>query len=1242
MNKNTLRKMLTMLMVLSMVATMFAGVAVAATEESSYDPVESEAERPALLGNDSVKKPSEAGKLQVIEIDGQMTLADEAGNKIQLRGMSTHGLQWFPEIVNDNAFAALANDWESNVIRLAMYVGEGGYATKPSVKDLVIDGIEFAFAHDMYVIVDWHVHAPGDPNEPVYAGAYDFFEELADTYKDHPKFHYIIWELANEPSSNNNGGKGLTNDEAGWQAVKSYAEPIVDMLREKGDNIIIVGSPNWSQRPDLAADNPIASHNIVYTVHFYSGTHGASDESYPPGTPSSERGNVMSNARYALEKGVAVFVSEWGTSEASGDNGPYLAEADVWLEFLNENNISWVNWSLTNKNETSGAFVPFELGKSQATDLDPGEDQVWVIEELSASGEYMRARIKGIPYRPIDRNAFSEVIWDFNDGTTQGFGVNSDSPVKDLTIENENDMLKISGMSASNAMGDGDFWSNVRISSDGYNPEANILGAKEISIDVTVEEPTAVGIAAIPQNQGSWVNPVKQSKIAADDFVEQDDGTYKAVLTITAEDSPAIQAIGENIDGHILNNLILFVAAEDVDVIYLDNITFSGSKIELPVVHAELGEAKLPSDFEDGTRQNWVWHGESGVKNALTIEEANGSKALSWEFAYPEVKPGDGWASASRLDFWKQDMIRSYYDYVVFDLYLKPERATEGSMSINLVFQPPSAGYWAQATDTFTINFAELERATVTEDGLYHYLVKLDLHSIGNITDDMELRNMLLIFADGQSDFAGRLYLDNIRFEAATQEEENTMQDTARLQIGFSGNDTYTSVTRDVYLPTKGQYGSTITWASSNENIISTSGVVTRPSVTTDVYLTATVTQDVYAATKRFDLTVLRASRGGGGSGGGPIGGGGSVDEDAVVITNPNAVNGVIAVTIAQGKKKVLLPANAAAINRGNKLKIDGEDFTIQIPGSVLEQLKALLNDEELANAQIAFEFDEVAEEDQTQLLERAKGKNKAGLKAASTVYSFTLSIVKGDGVIALADFEEPLSLTLRVKSGHVEDLLGMYFLANDGTLEYAGGALANNEMTAEIAHFSTYAVLEYDKIFDDVSADYWAADVIKRMAAKHIVAGISVDEFAPRQNVTRAEFAALIVRALGLEARGQAPFADVDASRWYAEAVAAAYEAGIVSGRSATEFAPHATITRQEMALMIVKAYEHKTGETLRASTASSFEDSASISEWARAAVGGAAELGLLQGRGNNQFVPQGVANRAESVQVIAELLKK
>lgn len=339
---------------------------------------------PDLLGRPHVRRPAEAGPLSLRAVNGQLTLTDERGRPIQLRGMSTHGLQWYGEIINPNAFAALARDWECNVIRLALYIGEDGFASRPELKALVYKGIDLALANDLYVIVDWHVLSPGDPNAAIYNGAADFFTELADHYRSHPQYFQILWELCNEPNPNPAGGPGVSNDAAGWEAVKRYAKPLITALRERGDNIILVGTPNWSQRVDLAADEPIEGENIMYTVHFYSGTH-------LPSADSTDRTNVMANTRYALAKGVAIFVSEWGTSEASGNNGPYLKAADEWLAYLNAEGISWCNWSLTTRAETSGAFRP-----ATADLLDPGDGQVWKQEQVSESGSYVRARIKGI------------------------------------------------------------------------------------------------------------------------------------------------------------------------------------------------------------------------------------------------------------------------------------------------------------------------------------------------------------------------------------------------------------------------------------------------------------------------------------------------------------------------------------------------------------------------------------------------------------------------------------------------------------------------------------------------------------------------------------------------------------------------------------------------------------------------------------------------------------------------------
>jgi len=710
----------------------------------------------------SVRKPSAAGALKIVNSGCMMTLADAKGKPIQLRGMSTHGLQWFPEIVNNNAFAALSKNWGSNVVRLAMYVGEGGYATKPEVKQKVFEGIDLAIKNDMYVIVDWHVHAPGDPGAELYtkANPMAFFKEIAQKYPNNP---HIIYEVANEPNPGN--APGNTNDAAGWASIKAYAEPIIKMLRDSGNkNIVIVGTPNWSQRPDLAAENPIKDPGVMYTAHFYSGTHKASND---PG----DRGNVMSNVRYALQKGVPVFVTEWGTSEASGNNGPFLKEADTWLDFLNNNNISWVNWSLTNKNETSAAFTPYELGKSAATNLDPGADQLWSTKELTVTGEYVRSRIQGTAYQPLDRTAFSEMVWDFNNGT-QGFGVNADSPVKTVSLSQANGALKISGLSGSTDISEGNYWANVRLSADGSTARPDLAGAKTMSLDVMVAAPTTVSIAAIPQSAAhGWANPRRAVQVKPDQFVKQADGMYKATLTITPADAPNFEAIANATDtrGSTLTNLVLFVGVQNGSDVWIDNITFSGNRstTNAPVNHAPLGTVTLPSTFEDSTRQGWDWDAASGVKGALTVTDVNGSKALTWDVMYPDVKPTDSWASAPRLVLNIPEQTRGTDNFLLLDLYLKPEagRGTEGSLSVNLSFGPPTLGYWAQARQAVEIPLASLAGMTKTADGLYRVQAKFDLNNFDKpLAADTKLGKINLIVADVNSNYAGKMYLDNVRF----------------------------------------------------------------------------------------------------------------------------------------------------------------------------------------------------------------------------------------------------------------------------------------------------------------------------------------------------------------------------------------------------------------------------------------------------------------------------------------------
>ncbi|MBN2576758.1 MAG: glycoside hydrolase family 5 protein [Deltaproteobacteria bacterium] len=307
-------------------------------------------------------------------------LCGSDGQPVQLRGMSTMGLQWHGEIVNAKAFAALAKDWKADVVRLALYVGEGGYATHPELKQFVWKGIELAIANGLYVIVDWHVLTPGNPNAPEYAGAPAFFDEVSRKYGKYPN---LLYEIMNEP-----------NGALDWAAdLKPYAQKMVATIRANDpQGIILIGSGTWSQDVHLAAADPLLGRNLMYTFHFYAGSHGEA---------------LRSKVQAAIDRGAAVFCSEWGTSEASGDGGPYLRAALEWLAFLDRHTISWVNWSLCDKSETSAALKSLAVAlKEGRTDLleresllvpetrGPEGHALWGPDELSSSGAFVRAQMR--------------------------------------------------------------------------------------------------------------------------------------------------------------------------------------------------------------------------------------------------------------------------------------------------------------------------------------------------------------------------------------------------------------------------------------------------------------------------------------------------------------------------------------------------------------------------------------------------------------------------------------------------------------------------------------------------------------------------------------------------------------------------------------------------------------------------------------------------------------------------------
>ena len=277
-------------------------------------------------------------------------LCNESGEAVVLRGMSSHGLQWFPQYANAQSIRNTA-EYGANLFRAAMYTAENGYLSQSAeMRDRLISAVDAAIAEDLYVIIDWHILSDGNPGAHTQEAA-AFFREMARRYADNPA---VLYEICNEP----NGNVTWEND------VKPYAITVIEAIRESAPrSIILVGSPTWSQDIHLAAADPLPFDNIMYTLHFYAGTHGA-----------ELRGRIDG----ALAKGLPVFVTEWGTSRADGGGGVFLKESGEWLSFLNARGISWANWSLCDKNESSAALRP-----------GTPNDRAWTSADLSESGQWV-------------------------------------------------------------------------------------------------------------------------------------------------------------------------------------------------------------------------------------------------------------------------------------------------------------------------------------------------------------------------------------------------------------------------------------------------------------------------------------------------------------------------------------------------------------------------------------------------------------------------------------------------------------------------------------------------------------------------------------------------------------------------------------------------------------------------------------------------------------------------------------
>jgi endoglucanase len=293
-----------------------------------------------------------------LKVDGTQ-LVDAQGRPVVLRGISSHGIQWFADFLTKPTLAWLRDDVGITVFRVALYTEEGGYVYRPELIETAKDVIRACKELGLYCIIDNHIlHHDGDPRDHLEEAA-AMFKEICKEFGNWPG---LLIEIANEPNSS------FTSYEVTWDIVKEFAYAIIPVIRTYTQAPIIIGTPRWSQDVDIAALSPVTGFDdLLYALHWYAGSHGSW---------------LREKAELALQRGLPLFVSEWGFSEADGGRSSekiFEQEALAWIYWMEKRGISWVNWSLSNKNEAS-AFL------ASSTKSLWG----WTPDELSPSGRLIR------------------------------------------------------------------------------------------------------------------------------------------------------------------------------------------------------------------------------------------------------------------------------------------------------------------------------------------------------------------------------------------------------------------------------------------------------------------------------------------------------------------------------------------------------------------------------------------------------------------------------------------------------------------------------------------------------------------------------------------------------------------------------------------------------------------------------------------------------------------------------------
>jgi endoglucanase len=291
-------------------------------------------------------------------------LCNQNNTPVQLRGMSTHGIQWYGwgSCLNEASLDALAYDWKADILRISMYVQEGGYETNPvAFTAQVTRLIDEATERGMYALVDFHQLTPGDPNYNL-QNAKNFFRDIVQAHSTKTN---VIYDVANEPNG------------VSWAGIKSYAEQVIPVIRQYNPNaVVLVGTHGWASMGTsdgrTAQDiylNPVNASNIMYTFHFYAASHG-----------QAYRDNLV----WAAQR-MPVFVTEFGSQDYSGDGPNNFTSTQQYLDILNQYKISWTNWNYSDDMRSGAVWKTGQCSSNNWSTSNLKEAGIWIRNQMRSN-----------------------------------------------------------------------------------------------------------------------------------------------------------------------------------------------------------------------------------------------------------------------------------------------------------------------------------------------------------------------------------------------------------------------------------------------------------------------------------------------------------------------------------------------------------------------------------------------------------------------------------------------------------------------------------------------------------------------------------------------------------------------------------------------------------------------------------------------------------------------------------------